>query len=136
MTTKRARIVVTVIWVAGALPLLTLLILRHLSGFYGPDAKGVWAWAAQFVFPNLTLIAGAWSATPSAENDALPASTIVFWGAVILSLFEIVILFLVLGSQSGGTAPQVVFEQSALFLGLLQALLIGWLGKFFIDGRR
>jgi hypothetical protein len=137
MTVRTAKIVLSLVWVGTGLPLLFVLMMRHLSGFYDPDPKAAWTWAAQYLFPNLTLIAGAWSVSPSPADRKAISSGITFWGAVILSLFYLVALYLVMGAQMVSEASfQTIFEQSALFLGLIQALVVGWLGKFFIETRR
>ena len=112
-----------------------VLVLRQVNGFYGDQAQAAWSWAAQFVFPNLTLIGGAWSVAGSPEDDKPLGSAIVFWGAMIVSAFYIVILYIVLGAQASGSM-RASLEQSGLFLGLIQALVVGWMGKFFIEAKR
>ncbi len=93
MTIKTAKIALTALWGVCAIPLLLVLVLRQLNGFYGDQAQAAWSWAAQFVFPNLTLIGGAWSVAGSPEDDKPLGSAIVFWGAMIVSAFYIVILY-------------------------------------------
>jgi hypothetical protein len=136
MTIKTAKIALSLVWVIGAIPLLLILILRQLVGFYDPDPKAAWTWAAQFLFPNLTLIGGAWSVAASPGENGPISSSIVVWGAMVLSGFYLVVLYLILGVQALSTRPwQTIFEQSALFLGLLNALVVGWLGKFFVQSK-
>jgi len=121
----------------SVLPLLLILVIRQLNGFYGADAKAAWTWVAQYLFPPLTLIAGAWSVTASPGDRSKMSSPVIFWGAVFLSLFYIVVLYLVIGAQAGGEQTwQAVFEQSGLFLSLFEAFIIGWLGKLFIEIKR
>ena len=65
------------------------------------------------------------------------SSVLVFWIAIALSLFYLLVLYLVLGwQQTSSESPQSVYEQSAQFLVLIQALVVGWLGKFFIESGR
>jgi hypothetical protein len=40
----------------------------------------------------------------------------------------------VLGAHASGSMRSSL-EQSGLFLGLIQALVVGWLGKFFIEAK-
>ena len=137
MTIKTAKLSLSLLWVVAAIPLMFLLIMRQLNGDFGDNSKAVWTWAAQFLFPNLTLIGGAWSVAASPNDDKPMSSVFVFWAAIALSLFYIVVLYLVLGAQEASSAaPQTVYEQSALFLVLIQALIIGWLGKFFVESGR
>jgi hypothetical protein len=135
MTIKTAKLTLTALWAAAAIPLLFILILRQINGFYGDEPQAAWTWAAQFVFPNLTLIGGAWTVTEPPEDTKPSCSGIVFWGAVIVSAFYISILYIVLGTHVGGSGRSS-FEQSSLFLGLIQSLVVGWLGKFFIEAKR
>jgi hypothetical protein len=134
MTVKSAKIVLTALWGVGAIPLLSILVLRQLNGFYGDQAQAAWSWAAQFLFPNLTLIGGAWSVAASPDEDKPLGSSIVFWGAVVASAFYLAVLYVVLGAHASGSMRSSL-EQSGLFLGLIQALVVGWLGKFFIEAK-
>lgn len=137
MTVKKAKTALTMLWVIVTMPLLLLLIMRQLNGFYGTDAKAVWTWAAQYLFPPLTLIGSAWAVAQTPGEGKRIAAPIVFWVAIVMSLAYLCALLLVAGAQAGeGQSWQSVFEQSGLFLSLFQALLIGWLGKFFIESRR
>ena len=136
MTIRNARFALTMVWVVAAIPLLLLLIFRQLVGFYDPDPKAAWTWAAQFLFPNLTLIGGAWSVAASPADDAPISSPVVVWGALVVSAFYLLILYMVLGVQAVTDQRwQTIFEQSGLFLGLLNALVVGWLGKFFVGSK-
>lgn len=128
MTVKTAKAAITALWGFAAIPLLLILIIRQLNGFYGSDAQAVWAWAAQFLFPILTLIGGAWSVAGSPQDNTLLSSKVLFWGAVVLSIFYLLVLYVILGIHT-----IKVFEESGMFLGVLQALVVGWLGKFFIE---
>src|SRR5262245_13548869 len=136
MTIGKAKLALSLVWVTAAVPLLLILIFRQLVGFYDPDPKAAWTWAAQFLFPNLTLIGGAWSVAASPADDAPISSPLVAWGAIGISAFYLVVLFLILGVQGLGVRPwQTVFDQSGLFLGLLNGIVVGWLGKFFVGSK-
>jgi hypothetical protein len=137
MTIKTAKVALSLIWVIAAIPLMLVLIMRQISGEFDDSAKSAWTWAGQFLFPNLTLIGGAWSVTASPNEDKPMSSVLVFWIAIALSLFYLLVLYLVLGwQQTSSESPQSVYEQSAQFLVLIQALVVGWLGKFFIESGR
>ncbi|HKA73649.1 MAG TPA: hypothetical protein VKE26_17695 [Xanthobacteraceae bacterium] len=137
MTIRTAKLTISLVWMAGAIPLLLILIVRQLAGFYETDPKVAWTWAAQYLFPTLTLIGGAWSVASSAAEDTPMSSTVVVWGAILLSVFYIAVLYLILGAQAVSIQPaQTIFEQSGLYLSLLNALVVGWLGKFFVESKR
>jgi hypothetical protein len=137
MTVRGAKLWLSIGWTAAMAPLVIVLILRQLEGFYGSDAKEVWSWFSQFVLPALTLLAGAWTvSTPPSEQKPIDNAA-VFWIAVAMSVFYIVLLYVVIGKQPTSPLPwQEQFKQSALFLGIIQGLVIGVLGKFFIESNR
>jgi ABC-type transport system involved in cytochrome c biogenesis permease subunit len=137
MTVQSAKLWLSVGWLAAMAPLVVVLILRQLDGFYGSDAKEVWSWFSQFVLPALTLLAGAWTVAAAPTDQKQIDNTIVFWIAVSMSIFYIVLLYVVIGKQPTSSVPwQEQFKQSALFLGIIQGLVIGVLGKFFIESGR
>jgi len=137
MTVHGAKMWLSIGWLGAVAPLVVILVLRQLDGYYGTDPKEVWNWFTQFVLPALTWLAGAWTVT-AAPNDQNPiGNRLVFWIAVLLSAFYIAILYVVIGMQARSQLPwQEQFKQSALFLGILQALVIGVVGKFFIESGR
>lgn len=137
MTVRGAKLWLSVGWTVAMAPLVIILILRQLDGFYGTDAKEVWSWFSQFVLPALTLLAGAWTVAASSSEQKQIDNTVVFWIAVAMSIFYIVLLYIVIGKQPTSPLPwQEQFKQSALFLGIIQGLVIGVLGKFFIESNR
>jgi len=137
MTVRSAKLWLSVGWMGVLAPLVIILILRQLDGFYGNDAKEVWSWFSQFVLPALTLLAGAWSVSASPTDQKPIDNPMVFWIAVALSVFYIALLYVVIGQQPLSPVPwQEQFKQSALFLGVFQGLVIGVVGKFFIESGR
>ncbi|MFD2180582.1 hypothetical protein [Rhodoplanes azumiensis] len=135
MTVRTAKLVLTALWGVAVMPLLLILILRQLNGFYGTEAEAAWTWVAQYVFPGMTLIGGAWTVTDHPEDAEKRASAVVVWGALVLSAFYLLVLYLVLGAQARGPVKDVL-QGSGLFLGLIQGVVVGWLGKFFIEAKR
>jgi len=137
MTVRGAKLWLSGGWMAAMAPLVIILILRQLDGFYGSDPKEVWSWFSQFVLPALTLLGGAWTVAAAPSDQKQIDNTIVFWVAVAMSAFYIVLLYVVIGKQPTSPLPwQDQFKQSALFLGIIQGLVIGVLGKFFIESSR
>jgi len=137
MTVRGAKLWLSIGWTTAMAPRVIILILRQLDGFYGTDAKEVWSWFSQFVLPALTLLAGAWTVAASASEQKQIDNTVVFWVAVAMSVFYILLLYVVIGKQPTSALPwQEQFKQSALFLGIIQGLVIGVLGKFFIESNR
>lgn len=137
MTMRAAKMWLSIGWMGSIAPLVVILVLRQLEGFYGNDAKEVWSWFSQFVVPALTLLAGAWSVSASPNDQKTIDNPIVFYLAVGLCIFYVCLLYVVIGKQPLSPVPwQDQFKQSALFLGVFQGLVIAVVGKFFIESGR
>lgn len=137
MSVRGAKLWLSIGWMAALAPLVVILVLRQLDGFYGDDPKEVWSWFSQFVLPALTLLGGAWTVSASPNDQKTIDNPTVFWIATALSAFYLVLLYVVIGNQASSSLPWAEqFKQSALFLGIFQGLVIGVLGKFFIESGR
>jgi hypothetical protein len=137
MTVRGAKMALSIGWLLAVAPLIIVLVLRQLGGYYGANPKEVWNWFTQFVLPALTLLAGAWTVTTAPGDKSRFDNSFVFWLAAALSAFYVALLYFVIGMQTWSQLPwQEVFKQSALFLGILQGLVIGVVGKFFIESGR
>src|SRR5262245_24485063 len=140
MNVRNAKMSLSLLWLLAAAPLLLILIVRQLQGFYdapNTDPKEVWNWVSQFVLPGFTLIAGAWTVSASPSDSKTVENSWVFWAAIGMSVLYLVILYLVVALQAGSQLPwPETFKQSALFLGLIQGVVIAVLGKFFIESAR
>jgi formate hydrogenlyase subunit 3/multisubunit Na+/H+ antiporter MnhD subunit len=140
MTVRTARTILSVLWLAFAAPLLLILIVRQLNGFYdspGSDIRELWNWVGQFVLPGITLIAGAWTVSTSPSDGKPVDNFMVFWAAIGMSVFYFVVLYLVIASQASTTHNwSESLKESALYLGLFQGAIIAVIGKFFIESAR
>ena len=140
MIVRHAKMALSLLWMLAAAPILLILILRQLQGFYdtpNTDPKEVWNWVSQFVLPGVTLVVGAWTVSASPSDQRPIDNPWVFWAAIGMSAFYFIVLYLVVGLQ--GTTQQPwpeTFKQSALFLGIIQGAVIAVLGKFFIESAR
>jgi cellobiose-specific phosphotransferase system component IIC len=136
MTVGQAKSWLSIGWLIAVGPLIVVLVLRQQNGFFGNDAKDVWSWFSQFVLPALTLLGGAWTVSTSPNDQKAIGNKFVFSVAVTLSIFYLALLYLVVASQVGSAQPVNQLKDSGLFLGIIQALVIGVLGKFFIENSR
>ena len=136
MTVRQAKLSLSIGWLLAVGPLVIILVLRQLDQFYS-DPKDVWSWFSQFVLPGLTLLGGAWTVSTSASDGNRVDNPAVFWIAAALSVFYFVLIYVVIGKQAGTSGSLGDhFKDSALFLGVIQGLVIGVLGKFFIESGR
>jgi hypothetical protein len=140
MIVRTAKMSLSLLWLVAVAPLILILILRQMEGFYdipSTDPKDVWSWVSQFVLPGVTLVAGAWTVSTSSADKGPVGNPSVFWIAMGMSAFYLVVLYLVVALQAGSSAPwPETFKQSALYLGIIQGAVIGIVGKFFIESAR
>ena len=101
MTVRGAKLSLSIGWLIAVGPLIIVLVLRQLNGFFGSDLKEVWNWFSQFVLPGLTLLGGAWTVSGSPNDQKEVDNKPVFWVAVALSGFYLILLYLVVASQVG-----------------------------------
>jgi hypothetical protein len=137
MTIGRARATLSLLWVFAGGPLLLLMVARSVTGFYGSESNElleVWAWIATLLLPMLGLIVAAWSAGGAHGDNKPVRSTVVFWGALLFSVFYLSTLYLVVALEPPAPEPWVnVFRTSGWYLGFFQALVVAAIGKFFIE---
>ena len=140
MIVRHAKMSLSMLWMFAVAPILLILILRQLDGFYdtpNTDPKEVWNWVSQFVLPGITLVAGAWTVSASPSDQKPIDNSWVFWAAIGMSAFYFIVLYLVIGLQGATQQPwPETFKQSALFLGIIQGAVIAVVGKFFIESAR
>ncbi|PWT81154.1 MAG: hypothetical protein C5B58_10255 [Acidobacteria bacterium] len=105
-----------------------------MTRFYQGDLMDLWSWIAQLLFPVLGLIIAAWSAGGRHGDELQVRSNVVFWGALILSLFYVCALYLVVWLEPLSSEDwSLVFRSSGFYLGIFQTVVITALGKFFIE---
>jgi hypothetical protein len=81
----------------------------------------------------MTVIVGAWTVKTAADKEILRAPY-VFWGAIGISTFYLLIVFLsVLYEPLTGLPWQQALHESSLYLSLVQGLAVGVLTKFFVE---
>jgi hypothetical protein len=134
MTIRKARAILSAFWGITVAGLLLYIIVRQLLGIYGTDTKDLWVWVGQFILPGLTVIVGAWSVKNATMDDAPLGAPFVFWGAIAISFFYLLVVFLSLVYQPASVLPlKDALGQSALYLSLIQGLAVGVLTKFFVE---
>src|SRR5215469_16682766 len=120
MIVRTAKMSLSLLWLVAVAPLILILILRQMEGFYDvpdTDPKDVWSWVSQFVLPGVTLMAGAWTVSTSSADRGPVENPAVFWIAIGMSAFYLAVLYVVVATQATTTQPwPETFKQSALYL--------------------
>ena len=138
MKVKDARSRLSVLWVAGSLPLIVIVALQSFNLVYGgADSwdKG-WLWIMPLLFPMLGTIIGSWSVGRNEIDNTEISSGAAFWLTVLLSLAYFVILYggIITGSLVYEHSNwDLIMRSTGWFLGTFQALIMIALTKFFIE---
>jgi hypothetical protein len=133
MTIRKARAILSALWGGIVAFLLLFIIVRQLHGLYGTDTKELWVWVAQFILPGMTVIVGAWT-VKTTTDDAVLGAPYVFWGALGISFFYLLIVFLsLLYEPVSGLPWKEALREAALYLSLIQGLAVAVLTKFFVE---
>ena len=135
---KGARSFLSVMWVAGSLPLIVIVALQSFNQVYGgADSwdKG-WLWIMPLLFPMLGTVIGSWSVGRNKIDTQEISSGSVFYLTVLLSFTYFVILYgaIITGSLVYEHSNwDLIMRSTGWFLGMFQALIMIALTKFFIE---
>jgi hypothetical protein len=134
---KAARSLLSIVWVAGSVPLIVIVALQSLNQVYGVDNwdKG-WLWIMPLLFPMLGTVIGSWSVGRNKIDTAEISSGAVFWLTILLSLAYFVILYgaIITGSLVYQHSNwDLIMRSTGWSLGMFQALISIALTKFFIE---
>lgn len=125
-----ARSLTLLWWIGGALVIL-LLLMRLIAEDAAVPA--ITAWLATYLLPGLTLVSGAAAATRDPADGAASNLGTTYWVAVVASgLYLLILMAAVLKAVlTVGDTTENLLRPWGMVLGLLQAIVIGLLGRFF-----
>lgn len=128
---RYARSLTLIWWVGGALVIL-LLLPRLFGG--DPGVPDIAAWLTTYLLPGLTLVSGAAAVSRGAEAGDAADVGAAYWVAVAASALYLLILTaaVVRVLITVGEPVDELLKPFGALLGLLQAVVIGLLGRFFI----
>lgn len=134
MTIKRARTIFSIAWIGGTLPLVILIQIRMLKGFYLGDWTELLSWVTHLVLPGAAVVISSWFVTGGQSGSQQVSMPVTFWGGLILSTVYVFLLYaVVLFEPAYELEWTEVFRLSGFYLGLFQGLVLLALGKFYIE---
>jgi hypothetical protein len=140
MKIKTARIILSLTWLIGGLPLLAIVPFQSISDAYGETStswdKG-YLWLMPLLFPPLSMIVGSWLVGKN-NIDEEPISSV--WLLVLTLLLSATFLFIIWGAIFVGAFKynhqnwDQIFRSTTLYLSVgLQPIVTVALTKFFIE---
>ena len=134
MTVGRARAVLSILWIVLTCPLILLISIQTVVGYYGDDWDLPWSWLMSLIFPTLSLVVAVWTVSTASVMEKPVRSMHVFWGAVTISLFYLINLYIaVIVPNYSHFAIEKALKASAWYLVPLQGLVTVSLGKLFVE---
>ena len=123
-----------ILWLSGAGIIFVILLGQSIFGHYGKRTNEAWHWFLPTVMPTLSLIVSAW--VIDARGKAVkqkPISKFIYKGTWGLSTFYLIVVLLsILAQPFILMSPVEWLNQSDLWLGPLQGLVIAATGIFFL----
>jgi len=136
MRVRTARTLLSATWVIASIPLILIVTLQSLLEVFGTDWDKPWAWLVQLLFPILGIVVGVWSVSDSESETVQIASTVVFWGTMLLSLCYIAMIYLTIGVGAFYYQHKnwdFIMKSTSLFFGPFQAIVTTAMAKFFLE---
>lgn len=134
MTLGRARAILSYLWVAASMPLLVIIIFQSILGKFGKDWDLTWSWLSPLIFPALFLVMSMWRVEGTSRDQEPVRSKHVFWLTVGISCTYLISVYAVVLLQPFSVLNlETLLRYSSLYLGLVQGLATGALGKFFLE---
>lgn len=134
----RARNFLAIIWFAGALISIFLVIVQSILGRFEGITQDFWGWFTPTIFPTLALIIGVIGGTVLDEDtEARTVKRFFFRGAVFLSVVYLVVLLLTLLLEPiAGTHDMQYYNHANYWLSPIQGLVVATLGALFNSRKR
>jgi peptidoglycan/LPS O-acetylase OafA/YrhL len=134
MNIRRARGIISLFWIISAGLLIILVSFQTILGKYGHDWEIVWSWLTPLVFPILSLVVAVWTLSNNPVEEKAVRSLPIFWGAMLLSIFYMVLLWgVVLLEPLSELSWTDIMKWSGWYLGIIQGVVAGAIGKFFVE---
>lgn len=134
MTIKKARSILSFLWVGLSAPLVLFAVVLSATKFSNDQWDVPWSWLIPLVIPTLSLIIAVWSVGGTPHDEINVKSMGVFWCTLALTLLYFVAIYLVVllyPLSSSDLATHL--RTSGWYLGLLQGLTTVAVGKFYVE---
>ena len=134
MTIGGSRRLLLVIWLVGTLPLFVLVFALSMSERFGSELDTPWNWFGPMVLPVLGLLFMSVTIDDQ-ERHARPLKhkTVLFATCLISIVFLLLLYGVILMQPLLDMPISKAMRFSGLYLGAMQGLVTGLLGKFFVE---
>jgi cytochrome bd-type quinol oxidase subunit 2 len=134
----RARNLVAIIWFAGALLAVCLVIAQSIFGRFAGYTQEFWGWFTPTIFPTLALIVGVIGGTIFEDDkQQRTVKRFFFRGAVVLSVVYLAVLLLTLLLEPlAGSHDMQYFNLANYWLSPIQGLVVAALAALFNSKKR
>lgn len=139
ITLKGSRIVLAAVWGVGfVVPLAILAAQTFLGTVYHGKESEAWNWFTPNIVPTIGLIVATYASTSSsAKSEKKSVSMPLFVIALVLSVLYVSALILIFAMTPLTNSPPLeTYKRSSLFLGVIQGVVTGALGAFFIKNTK
>lgn len=138
MTLKGSRIMLAVVWGIGFLiPVAILGAQTFLGTVYHGKESEAWSWFTPNIVPTIGLIIATFAAPTPDVTEKQPVSGPLLVITLVLSIFYVVALIAIVGlAPLANSPPLETYKRSSLLLGVIQGVVTGALGGFFIKNAK
>jgi hypothetical protein len=131
---KEARKKLTVVWFVFSGILLFIFVLQQLNGKFEDNIQEAWAWVSPTIFPFLSLVSCGYLLGKK-EIGRMVVDKFYYRLCMGCSLFYFALLFTIIVFYPFSGRPVLEYYKSTnVFLVLVQSIISGVIGIFFIKG--
>jgi len=124
------------LWFTICGTLFLILVAQTIAGKYGNQPTIIWSWFCHYVLPSLSLILAAVAYDYINRQANVYVPTLIYRFAFWLSLiYTITILLTVVLQPISPMEPKILLASSRIYLDVIQSLVGGVLGIFFVARR-
>jgi hypothetical protein len=137
ITLKGSRILLAIVWGIGfVIPVSILAVQTFLGTVYHGKESEAWNWFTPNVVPTIGLIIATF-ASPTGKSEKQAVSIPLFVITLALSVLYVIGLIAILAlAPLANSPPLETYRRSSLFLAVVQGLVTGGLGWFFIKNTK
>lgn len=134
MTLGKARRSLALLWIVSFGAMFVIVLLMTIFGRFGERWDLPWNWFLPLTCPTVGLILSLISVSTDHRSSQLLDSSNIFWFSISLStLYLLAIYAIVFIHPFTNVSFELLISRSTWFLGPIQGLVCGVIGKLFID---
>jgi len=127
-----------VVWGIGFIVPVAILGAQTFLGtvYHGQDSEA-WNWFTPNIVPTIGLIIATFASSSPGRSEEQPVSAPLFVIALVLSVsYAVALIAIVALAPLADSPPLETYKRSSLLLGVIQGVVTGALGGFFIKNAK